>query len=248
MKKITYDIEWNLERTHWWFIGRRRLLKFLLSYLSIRRDSTVIDVGCGVGSNLPLIKSMGFKVIGIDSECYSLSYAKNLSGTLLINGDVLKLPFKSNSTELIIATDILEHLDDDSMGIKEIRRALTPEGNLILTVPAFKSLWGIQDVVGMHKRRYSKDELLEKIEREGFIVLKSSYFNFFLFFPILLGRRLIRLLGLKIESENKINSPLINFFLEALFSIEPYLLRYLSFPFGVSVFCIARKIRDANER
>jgi ubiquinone/menaquinone biosynthesis C-methylase UbiE len=241
MKKITYDIEWNLERTHWWFSGRRRLLKFLLSYLSIQRDSTVIDVGCGVGSNLPLLKSMGFKVIGIDSECYSLSFAKNLSGTLLINGDVLKLPVKSNSIELVIATDILEHLDDDSMGIKEIHRILTREGKVILTVPAFKSLWGIQDVVGMHKRRYSKNEFLKKIEREGFIVLKSSYFNFFLFFPIFLGRRLIRLLGVKIESENKINSPLINCFLKTLFSIEPYILKYFSFPFGVSVFCIARK-------
>ena len=241
MKKITYDIEWNLERTHWWFSGRRRLLKFLLSYLSIQRDSMVIDVGCGVGSNLPLLKSMGFKVVGIDSECYSLSFAKNLSGTLLINGDVLKLPVKSNSIELVIATDILEHLDDDSMGIKEIHRTLRREGKVILTVPAFKSLWGIQDVVGMHKRRYSKNEFLRKIEREGFIVLKSSYFNFFLFFPIFLGRRLIRLLGVKIESENKINSPLINFFLKTLFSIEPYILKYFSFPFGVSVFCIARK-------
>lgn len=201
----------------------------------------VIDVGCGVGSNLPLLKSMGFKVVGIDSECYSLSFAKNLSGTLLINGDVLKLPVKSNSIELVIATDILEHLDDDSMGIKEIHRTLRREGKVILTVPAFKSLWGIQDVVGMHKRRYSKNEFLRKIEREGFIVLKSSYFNFFLFFPIFLGRRLIRLLGVKIESENKINSPLINFFLKTLFSIEPYILKYFSFPFGVSVFCIARK-------
>jgi SAM-dependent methyltransferase len=242
MKKITYDIEWNLERTHWWFSGRRRLLKFLLSYLSIQKDSTVIDVGCGVGSNLPLLKSMGLKVIGIDSESYSLSFAKNLSGTLLINGDVLRLPVKSNSIGLVIATDLLEHLDDDSMGIKEIHRTLRREGKLILTVPAFKSLWGIQDVVGMHKRRYSKNEFLRKIEREGFIVMKSSYFNFFLFFPIFLGRRLIRLLGVKIESENKINSPLINFFLKTLFSIEPYILKHFSFPFGVSVFCIARKI------
>ena len=242
MKKITYDIEWNLERTHWWFSGRRRLLKFLLSYLNIQKDSTVIDVGCGVGSNLPLLKSMGLKVIGIDSESYSLSFAKNLSGTLLINGDVLRLPVKSNSIGLVIATDLLEHLDDDSMGIKEIHRTLTREGKVILTVPAFKSLWGIQDVVGMHKRRYSKNEFLRKIEREGFIVLKSSYFNFFLFFPIFLGRRLIRLLGVKIDSENKINSPLINFFLKTLFSIEPYILKFFSFPFGVSVFCVARKI------
>ena len=241
MKKITYNIERNLEKTHWWFNGRRSLLKFLLSRLNIQKDSHVIDVGCGVGSNLPLLQSIGLGVIGIDSEPYSLSFAKDLPGVLLINGDVLRLPVKSNSIDLVIATDILEHLDDDSLGIKEIHRTLTQQGKVILTVPAFKSLWGIQDVVGMHKRRYSKNELLRKIEREGFTVLKSSYFNFFLFFPIFLGRRLIRLFGLKIESENNINSPLINFFLKGLFSLEPYILKCFSFPFGVSVFCIARK-------
>jgi SAM-dependent methyltransferase len=242
MKKITYDIEWDLERSHWWFIGRRRLLKSLLSSLSVPQDSPIIDVGCGVGSNLELLKSVGLKVIGIDFEIYSLSLAKRRFSTIpFIHGDLLSLPFKTNSIETIIATDILEHLDDDSIGIKEIHRALKQKGSVILTVPALKSLWGIQDVVGMHKRRYSRKEFLKKIEEEGFIVLKSSYFNFFLFFPIFLGRRLIRLLGLKIESENKINSPLINFFLRNIFSIEPYLLKYFSFPFGVSVFCVARK-------
>jgi SAM-dependent methyltransferase len=242
MKKITYDIEWNLERFHWWFTGRRRLLKSLISSLKIRQNSLIVDVGCGVGSNLDLLKSMGFKVIGIDSEIYGLSLAqKSISEVLLVNGDLVNLPFKSDSIGLVIATDIIEHLDDDSIGIKEIHRALKQDGNVILTVPAFKSLWGIQDVVGMHKRRYSKNEFLKKIEQAGFTVLKSSYFNFFLFFPILFGRRLIRFFRLRIESENRINFPLFNFFLKTIFSIEPFLLKYFSFPFGVSVFCIAKK-------
>jgi SAM-dependent methyltransferase len=241
MKKITYDIEWNLERSHWWFTGRRRLLKTLLSSLKIRRDSTVIDVGCGVGSNLTLLKSMGFKVIGIDSEIYSLSLAKNLFGVFLINGDLLRLPIKSSSIDLVIATDILEHLNEDTIGIKEIHRTLAREGMVVLTVPAFEFLWGTQDVVGMHKRRYSKKELLRKLEHEGFTILKSSYFNFILFTPILFARRMIRLLGLKIASENEINFPLINFFLKAIFSLESYILKYFPFPLGVSIFCIAQK-------
>jgi SAM-dependent methyltransferase len=244
MKKITYDIEWNLERSHWWFTGRRRLLKALLSSSRIHRNSPVIDVGCGVGSNLTLLKSMGFEVIGIDSEIYSLSFAKNLLGVFLINGDLLRLPIKSNSIDLIVATDILEHLDEDTIGIKEIHRALAREGRVVLTVPAFEFLWGTQDVVGMHKRRYSKKEFLRKLEHEGFTILKSSYFNFILFIPILVARRMIRLLGLEIASENEINSPLINFFFKAIFSMEVYVLKYFSFPFGVSIFCIAKKRDD----
>ena len=241
MKKATYDIEWNLEKSHWWFTGRRRLFRALLSSLMIRNGSTVLDVGCGVGSNLHLLKSMGFKVVGIDSEIYSLFFAKKTSGVPLLNADLLTLPIKSNSVGLIIATDILEHLEKDVIGIKEIYRVLGQMGKVIITVPAFQVLWGTQDIVGMHKKRYSKKELAQKIEQEGFKILKSSYFNFILFFPILFARWFIRFWGLNIESENKINHPLINFILKTIFSLEPHLLRYISFPFGVSIFCVARK-------
>jgi SAM-dependent methyltransferase len=241
MKKITYDIEGEVEKAHWWFTGRRRLLKSIIQSLNIRKDSFVIDVGCGVGSNLILLKSMGLKVIGIDSEIYSLSFSKNLSRVPIVNGDLLGLPIKSNSIGLFIATDILEHLNEDRLGIKEIHRSLKQGGKVIITVPAFGFLWGTQDIVGMHKRRYSKKELLMKIEQGGFTVLRSSYFNFILFVPILFVRRLIRLIGLCIESENEINFPLINFFLKTIFSLEIHFLKYVSFPFGVSIFCVAQK-------
>jgi SAM-dependent methyltransferase len=242
MKKMTYDIEWDLERFHWWFVGRRKLLKFLISSMPVSKDIPVIDIGCGVGSNLTLLKSLGFRVFGMDSEIYSLSLAKKNSPAIpLINGDLMSLPFKTNSIGLIVATDILEHLDEDIPGMKEIHRTLIPEGKVLLTVPAFRFLWGIQDRVGMHRRRYSKMEFVRKIEHEGLEVLRSSYFNFLLFFPILIGRRIIHLLELRIESENKINSPFINFLFTKIFSLEPHILRFFSFPFGVSIFCIAKK-------
>jgi SAM-dependent methyltransferase len=248
MKPITYDIEWKLEKSHWWFIGRRKLLKLLLSSLHNQEKYPVIDIGCGVGSNLGLLKFMGFKVIGIDSEIYSLTLArKHISGVPLVNGNLMKLPFKANSIGLVIATDILEHLNEDTIGIKEIYRTLKWGGVTIFTVPAFEFLWGIQDIVGMHQRRYSKKEFIRKVEHQGFRILRSSYFNFFLFFPILIARRLIRLLGLKIESENEVNFLLINFFLKAIISSEIYLLNLFSLPFGVSIFCVAQKVRESDE-
>jgi SAM-dependent methyltransferase len=242
MKKITYDIEYNLERTHWWFTGRRSLLGALLSSLKIDKNSLAVDVGCGVGSNILLLNSLGFRVVGVDSEIYGLSLAqKNLPKVPFVNADLMMLPFKTNSIGLILALDVLEHLDEDLIGIKEVYRTLKPGGKVIFTAPAFRFLWGIQDEVGMHKRRYMKKELNRKVKDQGFRVLKSSYFNFFLFFPIFLARRLIHLSGLKVESENKINSPIINSFLKTIFSLESYVLRCFSFPFGVSIFCIARK-------
>lgn len=242
MKKITYDVEWSLERFHWWFVGRRKLFKALFSFMGLQNDLRVIDVGCGVGSNLRLLQSMRSKLVGIDSEMYSLLHTKkSLSAVPLVNADVMKLPIKTDCVDLILASDILEHLDEDTIGIREIYRTLKREGKVIFTVPAFRSLWGVQDIVGMHRRRYSKKELIRKIEGEGFKILRSSYFNFFLFFPILIGRRIIYLLGLRIESENEINFPLINFFLKMVFSIEPHYLKFFSFPFGVSIYCIAKK-------
>jgi len=159
----------------------------------------------------------------------------------LINGDLNELPIRPESVGLILAADTLEHLENDLNGIFEFYQALKKGGLLILTVPAFSFLWGIQDIVTGHKRRYLKKDILNKLERGGFDILRSSYFNFFLFLPILLTRRIIPLLGLKIDSENKINLPLINFFLKTIFSLELYLLKYVSFPFGVSIFCVARK-------
>lgn len=240
-KNITYDVESKVESFHWWFVVRRKLLKSLLSSLDLNRNCITLDIGCGTGSNFKILRALGFNVIGLDQSIYALSLIKKKINFLLINGDLNKLPTQSNSTGIIIAMDILEHLEDDSNGIKEICRTLKKGGILILTVPAFGFLWGIQDVVTGHKRRYSKREILKKLKQEGFEILRSSYFNFFLFFPIFFARRVIHLLGLRVASENEINFPLINFFLRIIFSLEPYILRYFSFPFGVSIFCIARK-------
>jgi hypothetical protein len=110
-----------------------------------------------------------------------------------------------------------------------------------VTVPAFTFLWGKQDVIGMHKRRYSRKEITEKMRRAGFRIIRSSYFNSILFLPILLARRLILLLRIDIGSENELTSPIVNFFLMRIFSFESHLLKYISFPFGVSIFCIAEK-------
>jgi SAM-dependent methyltransferase len=242
MRKITYEIEWNLERFHWWFVGRRKLFKSLFSLLDLPDTLRVIDIGCGVGSNLRLLQSMFSNLVGMDSEMYPLVHMrKSLSRVALVNGDLMRLPFKSDSVDLVLASDVLEHLDEDTIGIREIYRSLKREGKVLFTVPAFRSLAGVQDIVGMHKRRYSKRELVTKIEGEGFKILRSSYFNSFLFFPILIGRRILHLLGLRIESENEINLPLINFFLKTVFCLEPHYLKYFSFPFGVSIYCIAKK-------
>ena len=241
-KELTpYDVENKVESFHWWFVARRKLLKSILSSFNLQEKPITLDIGCGAGSNLKALASMGLYVIGLDRSVYTLTLARKKGEFPLLAGDLNKLPIKTKSVGLIIAMDILEHLEDDENGIHEFYRTLSTGGILIITVPAFESLRGIQDVVTGHKRRYSRKEITNKLKGVGFDILKSSYFNFLLFFPILIARRVIYLLGLKIESENEVNFPLINFFLKAIFSLELYVLKYFSFPFGVSIFCIAKK-------
>jgi len=237
----SYDIETKVESFHWWFVVRRKLLRLFLSFLSLPHECVVLDIGCGTGSNLKVLEIIGRTVIGLDRSFYALSLARKKTSSSLLNGDLSKLPVRPQSVGLIVAMDILEHLDDDATGIRSLHQALKQQGILIITVPAFRSLWGIQDEVTGHKRRYSRQEIVNKLRRGGFEIMKSSYFNFFLFFPIVIARRLIHLVGLRIESENEINFPAVNFFLKAIFSLESYALRWCSFPFGVSIFCIAKK-------
>ena len=237
----SYEVESSVESFHWWFVVRRKLLRSILSSILVPRNSYTLDIGCGTGSNLGELVSAGLDAIGLDRSIYALTLVRKKGGYPLLAGDLNNLPFKTKSVGLIIAMDIFEHLEEDKEGISECYRTLSEGGILIVTVPVFNFLWGIQDVVTGHKRRYSRKEIINKLMEGGFNILKSSYFNFFLFFPVLLARRIIHLLGLKIESENEVNFPLINFFLKAIFSLELYVLKYFSFPFGVSVFCIAEK-------
>jgi SAM-dependent methyltransferase len=236
-----YDVESNVESFHWWFAVRRKLLKIILSSINVPVNCLTLDIGCGTGSNLRALVSAGLYPIGLDQSIYALTLVRKKGEYPVLAGDLNHLPFKTKSVGLIIALDIFEHLEDDANGFRESYRVLNNGGILILTVPAFKSLRGIQDVATGHKRRYSRKEITEKLREVGFDILKSSYFNFFLFFPIFIARRMINVLGLRIESENEINFPLVNFFLKAIFSLEPYMLKYFSFPFGVSIFSIAKK-------
>ncbi len=241
--RTPYDVETKVESFHWWFVVRRKLLRSILLSLRVPKQSLALEVGCGTGANLSILRSTRLYGIGLDRSTYALTLLRIKEELPLLAGDLNNLPFKTKSIGLIIAMDIFEHLDDDARGINESYRVLKENGLLILTVPAFKFLWGTQDRVTGHKRRYTRTQIVNRLEEMGFDIIRSSYFNFFLFFPILVARWIIRFLDLKIESENEINSPLINLILKAVFSVEIHVLKYFPFPFGVSIFCIASKKR-----
>ena len=153
-----------------------------------------------------------------------------------------ELPFAYETFDLITALDVIEHLDDDVAGLKEICRTLKTGAPAVIYVPAFMSLWGPNDDQSGHKRRYRLPELQSAAEAAGLIVERISYSNFAMFLPIWLGRKLLNLLGKTEASENRINHPFINNLLAWLFASEANWLRRRRLPFGVSVLCVVRKV------
>ena len=113
---------------------------------------------------------------------------------------------------------------------------------MLLFVPAFMFLWGVQDDVSHHRRRYAMSELMKKLQQADMKVERASYANIAFFGPILLGRLFMRLTGIRPASENNINIGAFNGLFGSVFGAESWWLNKLDLPIGVSIICVARRI------
>jgi SAM-dependent methyltransferase len=148
---------------------------------------------------------------------------------------------RDGALDLVLAADLLEHLDDDRAALAEIHRALKPGGVALLLVPAFGWLWGLQDDVSEHRRRYTAPVLQARVAGAGFAIERATYFNTFLLPPIFLARTLMRRAHIEVESENVLTPGWSSAILERIFGLELPLLRRLDLPVGVSFLCLARR-------
>lgn len=235
-----YATEAAIERDHWWFAGRRLLLSQIIGEFSLPPGSSILDVGTGTGSNLRMLRELGFdRVLGLDRSREAARFCADKGLGPVELGDVQALPFPDRHFDLVLATDIIEHVDDDLLALRELRRVLKPRGHLLLTVPAFELLWGLQDKVGHHKRRYRLSDLLERIGDARLSPERHFYFNYLLFLPILVLRRLMRVLPLRVASEGEINAPWLNRILFRLFRLDVRTAPLVRPPFGVSALVVA---------
>lgn len=242
MDSATFAVEAAVEESHWWFVGRRELFGREIARLGLEPSSRVVDVGTGTGAGLRLLRELGFSdVQGVDMSEDAIRHCalKNLGQVQ--KGDACALPFADASCDLVCATDVIEHVIDDARALDEISRVLRPGAHALLTVPAFASLWGLQDEKAHHKRRYRLSPLLAQVETAGMVPVRSYYFNYLLFAPIWMARQIIRLAAIQLNSENEMNAPAINRLLTALFRLDCLTAPYVRPPFGVSALVVARK-------
>ncbi|QDU67787.1 class I SAM-dependent methyltransferase [Engelhardtia mirabilis] len=230
---------------HWWFRARRAIFDDVLDgRVPLGPNARILDVGPGSGVNLPVLAPRG-RVVTLDVAAGSLQNCA-AKGATPVRGDATAAPFADGSFQLIAALDVLEHLEAETAALSEWRRLLADDGKLLLSVPALQLLWGRQDVLAMHHRRYGRRELAQKLRAAGFELERLTYFNSLLFAPILALRLAMRPLLDRAHSGGsdlglRLPRPLEQL-LYHTFAVERHWVVDRNLPLGVSLLALARPV------
>lgn len=242
MDLATYAVEAEVEASHWWFVGRRQLFSREIARLGLGSEARVLDIGTSTGTNLRMARDLGFaRVSGLDFSEAAIAFCASKGLGTVDRGDICAMPYGEAAFDLVLATDVIEHVEDDTQALREIGRVLAAEGRALVSVPAFRSLWGLQDEVSQHKRRYRKAELRDRLRAAGLEPERLYYFNYLLFAPIWLARRLIRAASIDLQSENEVNSRPLNALLGWVFALDVATAPLIRPPFGVSILAVVRR-------
>lgn len=241
MNQEYYKQYYHLEREHWWFVVRNRIImNHLRKTLPTHRPLKILNVGVATGHSSQLLEEFGkVKSVEYDRECYEFTKA-NVPIDLM-EGSILELPFANDTYDLVCAFDVIEHVKEHQMAVDEMQRVCKKEGLVCVTVPAFMFLWNQHDDVNHHVRRYTINVLERLFEKSGKIIF-SSYFNFWLFFPIAFFRLLSKLVPLHRQKTEEagsdftvLNGPVFQKVFGSIFKTEDWMIRQrIKFFVGVS--------------
>lgn len=233
------------EAESFWFRSRNRLIVWALRrhFPSAR---SLLEVGCGTG----------FVVAGIaeavatltleagDAQSSGLAFARDrVPRARLHQLDARSLPF-DREFDVVGAFDVIEHLDEDERVLSQMWRAVRPGGGALITVPQHRWLWSAEDDAGGHKRRYTRRELVEKVQRAGFSVERvTSFVSVPL--PLMAASRLRGRVGMRHDPDSNAELSLprsLDRLLETAMTAERALIRGgVSLPAGGSLLLVARR-------
>jgi ubiquinone/menaquinone biosynthesis C-methylase UbiE len=250
MNQNEYELMYRFEEKNWWFIIKRKILESVLDRFEgdtkvgdrvpLRR---VLDVGCGTGM-IPLLLQRYGSVWGLDISWEALQFCKKRKLTQFVcQSDGLTIPFQENTFDILTAVDVIEHVESDEALLSEFYRVLKEGGRIYLTTSAYPFLWSEHDEAIGHKRRYTFQELNNKVQRTGFKIKKLSHYHATIFLPVLALLGIKKIFGLQnlFKTDNIEVSPFLNKFFTEVLKIEPWMLKNVNFPFGISLLCVAEK-------
>ena len=235
----------EVEDAHWWFASRRAIVDRIIERLGLPSDAAILEPGCGTGGNFPMLARRG-RLFAIDADASAIGFAESRGLAQVARGCLPEaIPFGAQRFDLIVMTDVLEHLDDQAGTLRALHARLRPGGWLLMTVPAMAWLWSDHDITHHHRRRYRASELRGLVSAAGFDVKYLSYYNFLLF-PIIAGALMWQRLSAREHASANRRHDLamppaaINSVLQRIFSSERYVVGTARVPFGISLIVLAR--------
>ena len=181
--KKAFGMLYELEEKNFWFRARNNVIKTLVGrYFGKNVSGKFLEIGCGTGYVLKGLESFDkLKLFGAEIYLEGLKYSKlRLPEVEFVQLDATVLPFE-NKFDCVGAFDVLEHIEKDENVMTGVYYALKENGVFFISVPQYKFMWSYLDDVACHKRRYSKKEMITKLEKAGFKITYTSSFVFVLF-------------------------------------------------------------------
>jgi len=245
MERKEYEILYTIEDEYWWYVGLRDLVfSSIVKFRgNVRKDSRILDAGCGTGAVLEGLNDYG-ESYGIDVSDEAIRFCKVRRLRNVIKASITEIPCVNDFFNIVTSLDVLYHMqvEDDLTALKELYRVLKDRGILILNLPAYNFLRSRHDEAIHTRHRYLKSEVRKKVENTGFDIVKLTYRNSFLFAIFLITRLLEKLKKRRaVRSDLGLLPDFLNRFLVKILFFENRLLNKVNFPFGLSVFCVARK-------
>lgn len=161
MDEAQYDLHAEIEERHWWFAGRRTIVKRLLEKIvPPRPDALVIDVGCGTGANVAAL-AQSYRCLGLDESSQAIAHARARFPNVeyVCEAGVGARADRFASASAVLLMDVLEHVEDDFALLSQVLALVQPGAHVLITVPADPSLWTQHDESFGHWRRYDAERL-----------------------------------------------------------------------------------------
>ncbi|HRA46808.1 MAG TPA: class I SAM-dependent methyltransferase [Thermomicrobiales bacterium] len=252
MKSEYYGEYYEHENNHWWFKWRFDMITEIVEALPRNESFRLLDAGCGTGQMTKLLEKYG-DAVGLELAPEAIAFARKRGVQNIVQGSITDPPFPAGSFDLVLSLDVIEHVDNDVQILESLFEIVKPGGHLIVTVPAFQSLWSQHDEINQHKRRYRVPQLRKMIENAGFQTTKVTYCNTSLFVPVFATRKAKTALR-SLRHANDIEHPEsdlafypkpINELLYKIVSSETKLMKHVDMPFGVSILAVAQRPVDS---
>jgi SAM-dependent methyltransferase len=187
MDPIVMQAMLGADERHWWYRGRRRVIRAELGRLALPGAAAILDAGCGSGRTMQELAAFG-SVSGVELSEPAAEVARARGVGEVVICRLEQLPWSAESFDLITCLDVIEHTPDDRVALAELRRVCRPGGHLLVTVPAYPRLWSVHDEVNHHYRRYSRVALRAAAVDAGWTIERMSSFNSMLLAPAAMVR------------------------------------------------------------